>query len=84
MWILAESTPQIVDLIGSGSSIGTLGVTAWMAWYALTTLKVKLEKLEAAVNNSTKAAILQILTHPRFPEEAKPLAKAILDDIEKK
>jgi len=71
------------DWISSASSLANLGTTAWVAYYCLTKIPSSLEKIANAMNNSAKAQLLQLLVHPKFPDEAKHQAQSIVNDIDK-
>jgi len=62
--------------------VANFGLTGWVAWYCLTKIPPCLVKISNAMNNATKAQLLQLLVHPKFPDEAKPQAQSIVNDIE--
>lgn len=83
MWALIATVQETGDWIGSGSSFLNLGVTTWVAYYCLTTLNKTLQSLRDAMNNSSKAMLLQLLVHPKFPDEARSQAQVVVNDIDK-
>lgn len=80
MTLIAEITSSY-DWI---PSLANLGVSGWMLWWLTGKLIPEIRRMSDALNASTKAQLLQLLSHPRFPEDAKPAAQAIIDEIPKK
>jgi hypothetical protein len=79
MWIIADAVAS-ADWI---PSIANLGVSGYMLWWLTTKLIPEIRRMSDAMNASSRVQLMQLLVHPRFPEEAKEPAKRELDDLPK-
>lgn len=79
MWIIAEIAANY-DWI---PSLANLGVSGWMLYWLTSKLIPEIRRMSDAMNSASRVQLMQLLVHPRFPDEAKQAAQQTLDDIPK-